>query len=378
MNKQDSSFIPPRFTYEKSDEFAPEGRLWQSAPSAAMTEKGRIFCVYSADNKSAGEHTSNYTICAYSDDNGINFKLAFYAWHEYKVRVSETLLFMSPEGKLYHFWTQNNGYFDGRGGVWCAVCDEPDADVPKFGEARRICDGCMADNPVVMKDGRWLFGASVWTHIKAESHPLPEYEKASLWQSLDRGQTLTYLGGVVDPTPSFTENSAFEMADGRLCMLFRTKSTVGPELGGIAHSFSSDGGKTWTQKAYSPLKTPDGEFDTIPSRFMVQRFPSGALLLVTHYRPEDRKRSNLAALISDDDGETFCAALLLDERDRISYPSGNITRDGRVILAYDRERTGAKEILLASFTEEDIRRGSFGDGSYTKRIVSTGGKPYGV
>ncbi|MBQ8248290.1 MAG: exo-alpha-sialidase [Clostridia bacterium] len=380
MEKRDCSLIPPRFTYEASEDFKPEGRLWQSAPSAAQTKNGRIFCVYSADNKGGGEYTTNYTICAYSDDNGEDYKLAFYAWHEHEVRISEVLLFMSPEGVLYHFWTQNYGYFDGRGGIWCMTCEDPDAPVPHFSEPRRICDGCMADNPVVLRDGRWLFPSSVWTHMESEWHPFPEYEKVSLWQSLDRGQTLTYLGGVTDPIPSFSENSVFETADGRLCMYFRTQGAISPELGGIAHSYSSDGGKTWTEKAYSPIKTPNGEFATIPARFMVQRFPSGALLLVTHhgFDDEERNRSHLTALVSDDDGKTFSASLLLDERNQVSYPSGNVTEDGRVILAYDRERLGAKEIMLASFTEEDIRRGSFGEGSYTKKLVSAGGKKFGV
>ncbi|MBQ8509895.1 MAG: exo-alpha-sialidase [Clostridia bacterium] len=361
MDKKDCSLLPPRFTYEASEDFAPQGRLWQSAPSAALTEKGQIFCVYSADNRSAGEYTSNYTVCAYSDD-GTNFKLAFYAWYEHEVRISETLLFMSPEGVLYHFWTQNYGYFDGRGGVWCAVCENPDAPVPRFGEPRRVCDGCMADNPVVLRDGRWLFGASVWTHISTPWHPFPEYEKASVWESVDQARTLTYLGGAVDPKPDFTENTVFETGDGRLVMLLRTQK-------GIARATSSDGGKNWSEVSDFVLPSPS-------SRFFVSRFPSGALLIVTHYHFEGR--SHLTALLSDDDGESFLCPLLLDERREVSYPSGNIRRDGRVLLAYDRERTGAREILLASFTEQDMRRGSFGEGSYTKRLVSAGGKPDGV
>ena len=60
-------------------------------------------------------------------------------------------------------------------------------------------------------------------------------------------------------------------------------------------------------------------------------------------------------------------------RNHVSYPSGNITKEGRAIVAYDRERTGAKEILIASFTEDDIKNGSLSKGSYLKKIVSVGG-----
>ena len=83
-------------------------------------------------------------------------------------------------------------------------------------------------------------------------------------------------------------------------------------------------------------------------------------------------------MLSEDEGKTWKYKLLLDERNDISYPSGNIGLDGRVTLAYDRERTGAREILLASFTEKDIVSGSFGEGSFTKKIVAKGGTDIGV
>lgn len=358
MNKQDVSLIPPCFTTNAEERFSSKGRLWQSAPSAAVTEGGRIFCVYSADNAGGDELNTNYSVCAYSDNGGADYKLGFYAYHEHEVRMSETLLFMSPDGVLYHFWTQSYHYFDGRGGIWCCTCEEPDAPVPKFGEPRRICDGFMADNPTVLRNGKWIFPASVWTHIPTEFHPFPEYEKPSVWESADKGNTLTYLGGTHDADPSFTENTVYETAEGKLVMLFRSKQ-------GIKRAESEDGGKTWTDAEMYVLPSPS-------SRFMVSRFPSGTLLIVTHYQFEGR--DHLTALISEDDGNSFTHTLLLDERKDVSYPSGNMTEDGRVILAYDRERQGAREILLASFTEDDIRKGSFGKDSFTKKPVSIGGK----
>ena len=365
MNKHDTSLIAPHFTKRQTKRFAVKNRLWQSAPSAAMTEKGRIFCVYSADSNAPDEMPTNYTVCAYSDDGGESYKTAFYAYHDHEVRMSETLLFMSPDGVLYHFWTQSYKYFDGRGGIWCVKCKNPDADEPKFTRPVRICDGFMADNPVVMKDSSWMFPASVWTHMKPEIHYFPEYEKASIWKSQDKGKTLSYVGGVITPVPDFTENTVFEKADGTLVMLFRTEEYAG----GINISESKDGGKTWSDAKPFVLPGPS-------SRFMVSRFPSGALLIVTHYN--FRGRNNLTALLSDDDGETWTCPLLLDERNSVSYPSGNISPDGRVTLAYDRERTDAREILLASFTEEDMRNGSFGKNSFTKKLVCKGGTDIGV
>ena len=361
MDNRDVSLIAPHFLYGPDERFCSENRKWQSAPSAALTKGGRIFCVFSGDNVSADETVDNYTVCCCSEDGGSTFRPVFYAYHDHEVRMSETLLFMSPEGVLYHFWTQSYHYFDGRGGIWCCTCENPDAEHPVFGEARRICDGFMADNPTVLKSGRWLFPASVWTHLESAVRPFPEYEKACIWVSDDKGGSLRFAGGVHTPVPDYTENTVFEKEDGTLVMLFRTK----PYAGGINVSESRDGGRTWSEAGPFVLSGPS-------SRFMVSRFPSGALLMVNHHHFEGR--NNLTALLSYDDGKTFPYSLLLDERSDVSYPSGNITADGRVIVAYDRERTGAREILLASFTEDDIRNGSFGIGSYTKQIVAVGGR----
>ena len=56
--------------------------------------------------------------------------------------------------------------------------------------------------------------------------------------------------------------------------------------------------------------------------------------------------------LSDDDGETWTTRCI-DARCDVSYPDVDFFGD-RIFLTYDRERTGAKEILFASFTEADI------------------------
>ena len=66
MNVQDVSLQAPHFICEAGENFCSENRKWQSAPSAAMTEKGRIFCVFSGDNVSADE-TVDKCILRFSD-----------------------------------------------------------------------------------------------------------------------------------------------------------------------------------------------------------------------------------------------------------------------------------------------------------------------
>ena len=124
-------------------------------------------------------------------------------------------------------------------------------------------------------------------------------------------------------------------------MLVRTKY-------GIGESLSHDGGRSWSPLTPSALQHP-------AARFFISRLHSGKLLLVKH-GPLDKRieRSHLTAFLSVDDGHTWTGGLLLDERADISYPDGQQGPDGVIHVIYDFSRTGAKEILMAKFTEQDV------------------------
>ena len=100
------------------------------------------------------------------------------------------------------------------------------------------------------------------------------------------------------------------------------------------------------------------------------------MLLINHYNYKGR--NNLTALLSEDDGKTFPYSLLLDERNKVSYPDCAEGKDGFLYIVYDRERgsknqreeKSAKEILLAKIKEEDILCGRLSEKSKLKIIVS--------
>jgi hypothetical protein len=50
--------------------------------------------------------------------------------------------------------------------------------------------------------------------------------------------------------------------------------------------------------------------------------------------------------------------LLLDERPGVSYPDGQQTSDRTIHITYDYNRTKNQNILVTSFTEDDIKIGS--------------------
>ena len=72
-----------------------------------------------------------------------------------------------------------------------------------------------------------------------------------------------------------------------------------------------------------------------------------------------KSRCRMTVYLSDDDGRSWGYKRCIDEREALSYPDADF-HDGRIYLVYDRERSGegsAKEILFASFTEEDVISG---------------------
>ena len=78
----------------------------------------------------------------------------------------------------------------------------------------------------------------------------------------------------------------------------------------------------------------------------------------------------MTAYLSDDDGETWKGGLMIDERKSVSYPDGTQAPDGTIYLIYDWERGRDKNILMATFTEADVRAGSFSANSRQRVLIN--------
>ena len=80
--------------------------------------------------------------------------------------------------------------------------------------------------------------------------------------------------------------------------------------------------------------------------------------MVKHGPLDERtRREKLMAFVSDDEGRTWQGGLMLDDREKVTYPDGVQAPDGTIYIVYDYKRTPNGEILLATFTEDDIRAG---------------------
>lgn len=353
MNK---GAMTPAQLYAHTDrpEWKAAGRQWQGIPAIERTAKGRLYACWYSGGKT--EEPGNIIVVEKSDDDGKTWSDGFYtvAHDDGEVRCFDPALWIDPKGRLWLFWTQSWMKYDNRDGVWAAICDDPDAETVVFGAPRRLMNGLMLNKPIVTKKGEWLFPAALWSRSfeKAfEDHPeLRDEELANVYASLDAGETFERRGGVDMPERAFDEHCLVELNDGRLWMTVRTTY-------GIGQAFSSDGGRTWENVGPSGHTGPN-------ARFFVRRLKSGRLIMVNHLNPSYQTspqtwnaRNNLVAMLSDDDGKTWKGALVLDTRNEISYPDGVQAENGDIYVIYDYERYGAREILMAVFTEEDILEG---------------------
>lgn len=305
----------------------------QGVAGIECTAKGRLWVVYGRDVES----TRNFQVVRSSDDHGVS-------WSEVRLmilpregtRAMSASIWIDPLGRLWLFWGQSAGQQDGRFGVWTIVCDDPDASEPKWSVPRRIGDGIMLNKPTVLSSGDWLLTSSVW---KADN-------SIKVYVSTDQGMTFQLRGtaNIEDAkTRGPDEPMIVERKDGSLWMIVRCR--------GLAETLSQDQGRTWIPVKRIAIPHPT-------SRFFLRRLKSGALLLVKHGPMYEKvKREKLSAFISDDDGMTWQGGLMLDEREDVTYPDGVQTEDGTIHIIYDHQRTPLGEVLMATFTEDDVRAG---------------------
>lgn len=359
---------PPFLDTSPGPEYADAARDYNMVIGMDRTPRGRLWAAW----VSGGDSEDGYFVAATSDDDGKTWSAPRLVIDPpeapcgLKRRILVGNLWTDPRGRLWLFFDQSMGYFDGRAGSWAALCENPDSDAPRWSAPRRLWHGATLNKPVILSNGDWLLPVSLWPRgvIRSEAkwktpekipgftglfRELDASRMAHWFASSDQGKTWARRGGVPVPATRFDEHTLVELKDGRLWMLARTRD-------GLAGSFSADLGATWSAPRPSAIKHVKGG-----SRVFFRRLASGAILLVKNGKINEQlpARSHLTALISRDEGATWGDGLLLDERDGVSYPDGFQAPDGSIYIIYDRERAREREILYAKFTEADIGAGAF-------------------
>jgi len=367
-------------------EFAKSTRGSQGVAGIERTAKGRLWAVWFASKSPKGvESPYSHVVLATSADDGRTWvdPALIVGPHRF-VRAYDPCVWIDPKGRLWLFWAATADMQDGRMGVWTIVTDDPDAEKPVWSEPRRIGNGIMMNKPTVLKNGDWILTLGLcrdndllpFITLKEEaltpytremiSHRLGDERGSNVFRSTDEGKTFHFHGQARVPSTRVDEHMIVERRDGSLMMLVRTTY-------GIGRSISTDGGRTWSAgEKYMERGTAVGN-----SRFFIRRLQSGALLMVRNDGRVTKTRSHMAAFVSDDDGATWKGGLMLDDRDRVSYPDAVQTQDGTIYAIYDFERgtlnrqgqPGTGSILMATFREEDVRAGKGVSDDVRLRVV---------
>ncbi len=353
----------PHILHDPGPDYADRARAFQGIPTLEIAPSGRLWAAWYGGG--TGEDRHNYVLVATKAETDGSWqapRLVIDPDGEGPVRAYDPCLWHDPAGRLWLFWAQGyEGHSDERAGVWAMTTEQSDAAAPAWSVPRRICDGIMMNKPTVLSTGEWLLPVARWRQDGS----------AQAIASPDAGTRFSLIGAANVPVAAdrnCDEHMIVELADGRLWMLVRT-------IYGIGESVSSDRGRRWSAVRPSSIPHPT-------SRFFIRRLLSGTLLLVKHGEMDSRTgRSHLQAFLSEDDGVSWKGGLMLDERNGVSYPDGVQTADGTLLVIYDYDRKGSKEILMARFTESDVLARDCVSGTAAFRLPvnkATGVRPSGT
>jgi hypothetical protein len=189
-----------------------------------------------------------YLLASYSDDQGKSWRDPVFVIdpqaHGLKMGTRLGSFWCDPKGRLWLFFHQSVGMFDGSCSNWFVRCDDPDAEKPVWTEPVYIGFGASLNKPIVRTNGEWILPVSLWERWHIDKpfadcyRELDAVRGANVFVSDDEGGHWRYRGGIIFKDSCFNEHSVVELNDGRLWMLSRGMKEA-------LQSYSADGGKTW-------------------------------------------------------------------------------------------------------------------------------------
>jgi len=188
--------------------------------------------------------------------------------------------------------------------------------------------GPVKNKPIQLTDGSILCPSST-EHERWRVH----FERTR-----DLGKTWQVIGPINDGREFGTiQPSILRYSDGRMQILCRSRQNV------IAQSWSSDGGKTWSEMTATALPNPNAGTDAVTLK-------DGRQLLVYNHTvrggPFPSGRNMLNVAISKN-GRNWKTVLTLERsRGEYSYPAVIQASDGKVHITYTYQRKSVKHVIL--------------------------------
>jgi hypothetical protein len=347
-----TAMTPPPITLKPSPRYWPRLRMWQGIPSIARAPGGRLWATWYAGPLSEGSE-GNYAVLVTSGDDGRTWSdpvAVFDPGLLFGGNTGDPHVWTDPQGRLW--WFVNRFMRIGKTptrGLWGLCAEKSDDPVPKFNAPVFAGTGVGLNKPTVLANGDWLRPVDTF-----KSDP----DRTHYYISHDQGKSYKFLSKLPIADVSFSEHMVVERKDGSLLMMARTTY-------GISQAESFDKGVTWKNERRFTDTFNRG------TRISLTKLKGGELLLVANDHP--KSRTNMTAMLSQDEGKTWPYKLLLDERPNVSYPDACESPDGFIYVAYDRGRymKDQQEILFAKITADDIRAGKVVDSeSRLKQMIN--------
>ncbi len=151
----DLSLEPPLVDTVPGPQYDDAARGANMIIGIERTPRGRLWACWVGN----GDSPNGYFLLATSEDGGAT-------WSKPRVVIDPTdppgaptrralvgNLWTDPLGRLWLFFDQSLGFFDGRSGDWFTRCDDPDAADPHWTKPQRFADGCTLNKPTVLAHG---------------------------------------------------------------------------------------------------------------------------------------------------------------------------------------------------------------------------------
>jgi len=329
-------------------------RKFEQVPCiAASTDGKQLYVAWYSGGEIPGP--GNYVTLSVSLDYGktwLNDKLVVYP-NVLTTRFFDPGLWRDKYGQVHLFYgsSKNDLLWDGKGGVNTLNVRWDGAKIA-YDNPKRLTNGVMSNKPVyIAAKDQALFSVYIdKPPVPADPAAGPYPPNGAFILSHDYKTGSKEISSLVpyasvrvpDDLRIHDEPQLVQISTNEFLCLVRTTK-------GIYFSKSTDGAKSWSAVAPFTAAGP-----TTSARFFIGKLKSGSLLMVLN---SSTTRNNMTAMLSKDGGKTWPYKLMLDARENVSYPDVDQTADGNIHVVFDRDRTGAKDILYCRFNESDIMKG---------------------
>ena len=329
-----------------------------------------------------GENEKGFLMLAYSDNGGKSWRMpaGVIDPHDAALKhprsANHGVLWLSPKGELWYFYTVSMYYFDGRGALFATVCGNADSASPTWSEPVHLGAGICSGKPVIHPgNGNWILPVSIWGRdminyegrrwvmsaqkghkwVSPYAEEYKEFDSkrgSGVYVSKDEGASWSaHLGAVKTPgavAERYPNPTLYVNQKGGITMVTRSANTA------YAHASWSTDGVSWSPNAWKHLPAPD-------QNFLYTNLPDGKLMMVRNGRidqPLYWLPEKMYVYLSEDNGSTWYGGLRISSDDVSLDPCVAQAKDGTIYIAYTSNIFGKSEMRLVTTSESEIDNGS--------------------